>query len=585
MKVKKKINFTAWGIDFVNIPVYYDSEQYTSIGVAGTAEMIRQQLKKEFPGYKFWVRSSSFSMGDSINLYAWNVPDEVYAIISKYPNRYQEGNFNGMSDIYENRKMETIVTDTGKKIDYGTKYMFTYNAPPYGTPEYDKPAPDYSKMSSSSSSASSKQSSPSKKYVPRGKFTKKDGDTKKEHPVTSDPDFILIGETSTGWELYYKNVDVRHCIVAMVFNYSIGKPVFNSEEWKKLKEVLLLRNSMIWSLRDKCFYITQLNSDTGVSGIVVEKRFAERMLEGERFANFTNIAILFQAHGYKNRQGDPLEKLETIYYERKIFGSPDVLLVKDYDKLMAERNAKYGFKEKDVKTKGEVQKETKEHLPLPKDVDSMATALNSIYSPTTQPLTEKEFDRKYKAQHKDLRGKSSGEHEKTKEMIMKDGFWEGFNVNALPISKGGQPMNVIDRDYGNKQGDIVYILPKEGFTEGSNGYKTKKGHVPTNREIVTIEYDTQSTYEAYSNQFFKNLAKDYFKAKADGSDPVLIKQIEDLFISDDNSSKQESSSEKAVLSQLIESYRTMERLEDDPETKANIQNEINGLETLLKYSD
>jgi hypothetical protein len=66
------------------------------------AKNIRKELKVEFPKTKFKVRSSSFSMGNSIDVDWTNGPtnDSVDEIIKKY----QYGNFNCMEDIYEYNK-------------------------------------------------------------------------------------------------------------------------------------------------------------------------------------------------------------------------------------------------------------------------------------------------------------------------------------------------------------------------------------------------------------------------------------------------------------------------------------------------
>lgn len=122
------------------------------------------------------------------------------------------------------------------------------------------------------------------------------------------------------------------------------------------------------------------------------------------------------------------------------------------------------------------------------------------------PLTEKQFYKKYVAQHKDLRGKRNDTWKENKVEILKSGFKEGVNVNALPIYTGTE-INVIDQQYGNRKGDIIYILPKEGVTLGRNGYKTKEGYIPKLNEIVIIEYDKQPTYEAYlrmANGYMEN---------------------------------------------------------------------------------
>jgi hypothetical protein len=168
--------------------------------------------------------------------------------------------------------------------------------------------------------------------------------------------------------------------------------------------------------------------------------------------------------------------------------------------------------------------------PALKDVESTAKALENKKIPEFEKtLSEKQFDKKYIAQHKDLSGKREGTWKSNKNEILKTGLREGINVNALPIYTGTE-RNVIDAQYGNKKGDIVYILPKEGVVEGRNGYKTKEGYIPKLNEIVIIEYDKQPTYEAYKNQL-KNpnyISEVYHKAKSDGSNPELVKAVEEL---------------------------------------------------------
>lgn len=68
-------------------------------GAAACADAIRAELKEKFAGVKFSVKSSTFSMGDSVDI-SWNdflSRDEVEAVVSKY----QQGRFNGMEDMYE----------------------------------------------------------------------------------------------------------------------------------------------------------------------------------------------------------------------------------------------------------------------------------------------------------------------------------------------------------------------------------------------------------------------------------------------------------------------------------------------------
>lgn len=67
---------------------------------AQTAEAIRKDLKESFPGIKFKVKSSIFSMGDSVHINWFNGPSTKF--VEEIVNKYQYGHFNSMEDMYEN---------------------------------------------------------------------------------------------------------------------------------------------------------------------------------------------------------------------------------------------------------------------------------------------------------------------------------------------------------------------------------------------------------------------------------------------------------------------------------------------------
>lgn len=113
------------------------------------------------------------------------------------------------------------------------------------------------------------------------------------------------------------------------------------------------------------------------------------------------------------------------------------------------------------------------------------------------PLSEKQFYKKYIAIHKDIRTKGG-----SKNSILKNGFHEGVNVNALPFNKSFDYMNKIYPNspfnkFAPKKGDFIWLLTKEGVTEGSNGYKTVEGYIPNECDGFFIIDDEKSTYENY----------------------------------------------------------------------------------------
>lgn len=108
-------------------------------------------------------------------------------------------------------------------------------------------------------------------------------------------------------------------------------------------------------------------------------------------------------------------------------------------------------------------------------------------------MTEKQFYKKYIAIHKDIRTKG-----KSKSAILTNGFNEGVNVNALPIYKGFEKAtDIISKKFKPKKDNFVWVLPKQGITEGRNGYKTKKGYKPSPDDGFYIISDDLSLYENY----------------------------------------------------------------------------------------
>jgi hypothetical protein len=110
----------------------------------------------------------------------------------------------------------------------------------------------------------------------------------------------------------------------------------------------------------------------------------------------------------------------------------------------------------------------------------------------TKPLTEIGFYKKYRGVHIDLKGGESNSTEANKKSIQDQGFHEAFNVNALPLTE--------ERNENTKKGQVLYLIPKEGLKDSANGYKIKTGWKPLDTEVVMIEYDGQSIYDAYVKQ-------------------------------------------------------------------------------------
>jgi hypothetical protein len=70
-------------------------------GAALCSAAVRKELKEKFPKVKVRVTSSNFSMGDSVTVYVIGQERDVVDRIRDVADKYQEGHFDGMTDMYE----------------------------------------------------------------------------------------------------------------------------------------------------------------------------------------------------------------------------------------------------------------------------------------------------------------------------------------------------------------------------------------------------------------------------------------------------------------------------------------------------
>jgi len=93
-----------------------DPKKYDSLTKG--SKNLRRELKDAFPKTKFSVRSRSYSGGDSIDV-NWTDGPTTEAV-EKISDKYQQGNFNGMEDIYEYSS-----TNVWPDVFGGAKYVMT----------------------------------------------------------------------------------------------------------------------------------------------------------------------------------------------------------------------------------------------------------------------------------------------------------------------------------------------------------------------------------------------------------------------------------------------------------------------------
>ena len=108
---------------------------------SGSGQLVRQvlnQMKKLDMVYfeKVYVKTKSYSMGNSLNCYVVGANDEDFKIIKDFINYIQYGNFNGMIDLYEYNDEPPQLELDECIIDIGIKYTFCHKGFPYGTKGY-----------------------------------------------------------------------------------------------------------------------------------------------------------------------------------------------------------------------------------------------------------------------------------------------------------------------------------------------------------------------------------------------------------------------------------------------------------------
>jgi hypothetical protein len=90
-----------------------------SISLTDTAKIMRAELKKEFPGVQFSVRSKGYSMGCSITVSWADGPDS--SAVDNIVKQFEGASFDGMVDL----KSYHDSTWQGKSVSWGPDYVFT----------------------------------------------------------------------------------------------------------------------------------------------------------------------------------------------------------------------------------------------------------------------------------------------------------------------------------------------------------------------------------------------------------------------------------------------------------------------------
>jgi len=145
--MSKKLKFSINNNEFT-LPInsYQESnwggslEKYIHMSAKNSATVIKQFVKQNFPQYKVWAVSDTYSGGSSTRVHVCNedgssIPTEDYKKIEQWKWILSGGSFNGMEDIYEYREDE-LTTDNGMMLKYFPSYIFIENKPQWGTAQY-----------------------------------------------------------------------------------------------------------------------------------------------------------------------------------------------------------------------------------------------------------------------------------------------------------------------------------------------------------------------------------------------------------------------------------------------------------------
>ena len=129
---EKAFRNTGWNKEPIT-PYFYVSH-------AAAGQLVKQFCKKFFPQYVCKVSSSSFSGGNSLDVYmctknGGSIPQHHFSKINEFANLWEYGKFNGMYDIYEDYENSGAKSDNGTLIEAGVKYVHVNNRACFGTVE------------------------------------------------------------------------------------------------------------------------------------------------------------------------------------------------------------------------------------------------------------------------------------------------------------------------------------------------------------------------------------------------------------------------------------------------------------------
>ena len=126
----KHLQTTDWGGKKLENPIIRMNQ-------AATAAVCKQYVQKKYPNVTVSVSSDSFSMGNSVSVYLSDavgneIDNSIVKDVQAFGSQFVYGSFNGMIDMYEHYDKDGQ-TDSGTKIDAGTKFLHVSNRPKHAS--------------------------------------------------------------------------------------------------------------------------------------------------------------------------------------------------------------------------------------------------------------------------------------------------------------------------------------------------------------------------------------------------------------------------------------------------------------------
>jgi hypothetical protein len=141
--MNKKFKFKLNGMEFVLPTKHIQTTDWSGnpitpiikINHSAGSNLLKQYVKAKYPNVVVSVSSSTFSMGNSVDVYISDevgneVDKSIIEDVSSFGNQFVYGQFNGMIDMYESKECGAV-SESGTTIEGGIKYLHVQNRPKF----------------------------------------------------------------------------------------------------------------------------------------------------------------------------------------------------------------------------------------------------------------------------------------------------------------------------------------------------------------------------------------------------------------------------------------------------------------------